>query len=122
MWLDCPFRETTEAVHIYKAGFRFMLVGGLLEDKPVPLFGVIVRTDFVQDCSFHLSECPSGRAYIGRHKVNDHPLLVPSLCCLSVPILYLLADGHFVRFNVLGEGIRCPNTVFSTERTSHIST
>lgn len=53
--------------------------------------------------------------------MNDHPLLVPSLGCLSVPILYLLADGGFVRLNILGEEVEYPNVVSRVKRGTYVA-
>lgn len=54
--------------------------------------------------------------------MDDHPLLVPPLCCLGIPILYLFADYRFICFNILEEGDKYLNGVLcvrqSVRRTS----
>ena len=98
-----------------------MIVGELWEGRPVSLFGVVISTDFVQDRSLHLQKCPSRSSYVGRYKVDDHPLLVSPLCRLTVPIFDLLADGGFVRLSILGEEVQYYNVVAGVNHETYVA-
>ena len=96
-------------------------MGKLWEGGPISFFGVIVCTYFVQDRSSHLQKCPSRGSHIRRYKVDNHPLLVSPLCCLTIPIFDLFANARFVRFNILGEEFQCPNDVVDVRRGTHVA-
>jgi len=112
MWWGCLFQGTTKVAHIYKDPSRFAVVSEWWEGEPISLFDIEFCTDFIQDRSFHLQKSPTRRPHVRGYEVDNHPLLIPPLCCLSVPLFDLLADGRFVRFNVLGDGIQRLSIVF----------